>query len=415
MAQVRKSIKQRFHPSARLLAQMESFRQMTNDCIRIGMEFQEKNENRAPSMKQLSLLSYGELRRGYGGYSQYALCAVSKAAGILSARKKSIKRGFRTRNPNVSRPTLVSCYGFKIENGNLIIRVDAEILESIPLNSHTRTFLVSDPSLRVRSFTLTRESLSLCISKDVKEMDRRELVGTIGVDRNLRNITVGDGKRVTYYDMMQAVDVAENTRSIVRSFKRADVRIRRRIASKYGKRRRDRIRQLLNLVSKTIVENAKANKQAIVFENIKGIRKLYRTGNGQGRSFRGRMNSLPFHEVKRQVEYKAAWEGVPVITLTKGETRGTTMDCPRCGERLQVPIQGDKEHYRELWCEVCKRWRDRDLVAVMNISRKGWLRFDHSSKKGEAEEAVRGNVEHDLEPLILRVDASKLRHARLTQ
>jgi hypothetical protein len=53
------------------------------------------------------------------------------------------------------------------------------------------------------------------------------------------------------------------------------------------------------------------------------------------------------------------------------------------------------------------------MVAVLNISRRGWLRFDHSSRKeGEAEEAVKGNAERDGEPLILRVDASKLRYAR---
>ena len=57
-------------------------------------------------------------------------------------------------------------------------------------------------------------------------------------------------------------------------------------------------------------------RQAIAFEDIRGIRKLYRRGNRQGRSFRGRMNSWSFSELKRQVEYKAAWEGVPVITLT---------------------------------------------------------------------------------------------------
>ncbi len=63
-----------------------------------------------------------------------------------------------------------------------------------------------------------------------------------------------------------------------------------------------------------------------------------------------------------------------------------------------------------MWCKVCKIWRDRDLVAVPNISRRGWLRFDHSSKKeGETGEAVKGNAEHDGEPLILRVDVSKLR------
>jgi len=409
MALVRKSIKQRFRPSAQVLSVMESFRQMTNDCIRIGMKFEKENGyNKAPSMKKLSRLSYGQLRNRYGGYSQYALCATSKAAGILSARRKSIRRGFRTRTPYLSRPVLVSCYGFKVENGDLIIHLDDKKLESIPLNSHTRAIL-SDAALSVRSFTLTEESVSLCISKEVKVMEA-DITGTVGIDRNLRNLTVGNEQLVTFYDVTKVVDIGEDTRSIIRSFKRADIRIRRKIASKYGKKRSERTRQLLNLVSKKVVSDALTNRQAIVLENISGIHKLYRRGNGQTRSFRARMNSLPFHEIKRQIEYKAAWEGVPVIALTKGETKGTTMDCPRCGERLQVPIRGDEEHYRQLWCEGCKRWRDRDLIAVLNISRRGWLRFDHSSKEGEAGEAVKGNAEHEGEPPILIVDASKLRH-----
>jgi len=416
MALARKSIKQRYHPGNQMLLVMECFRRMTNDCIRIGMEFEKENGYvQSPSMKKPSLLSYRQLRDRYGGYSPYALGAISKAAGILSARAKSIKRGFRTRTPYLSRPMLVSCYGFKIQRGNLIIHLDAEKCESIPLNSHTRA-LLSDATLRVRSFTLTQESVSLCISKDVNAMEHADITGTAGVDRNLRNLAVGDEQLVTYYDIGKIVDIGDITRSIIRSFKRADVRITREIASKYGKRKSDRTTQLINLVSKRVVENALTKRQAIVFEDIAGIRKLYRKGNGQGRSSRARMNSWPFYEVKRQIQYKAAWEGVPVITLTKDETRGTTMDCPRCGERLQVPIRGDKEHHRQLWCEGCKTWRDRDLVAVLNISRRGWLRFDHSSKEGEAEEAVKGNAEHEGEPLILRVDASKLRHeARRTQ
>ena len=163
------------------------------------------------------------------------------------------------------------------------------------------------------------------------------------------------------------------------------------------------------------MQEAKANRQAIVFEEIRGIRNLYRRGNGQGKSFRGRMNSWPFHEVKRQIEYKAAWEGVPVITLSRKDTRGTTMDCARCGERLQSPVRGDAEHHRQLWCEKCERWMDRDLVAVLNISRRGRVRFARSSTEGEAGEAVKGNAEHDGEPLILRVDASKLQHAPKAQ
>jgi putative transposase len=203
--------------------------------------------------------------------------------------------------------------------------------------------------------------------------------------------------------MSKAAENAASTREIIRSFKRNDVRIRKRLASKYGKRRRERARQLLNQVSKKIVLDARRDKQAIAFEDITGIRKLYRKGNGQGKSFRARMNSWPFFELMRQVQYKAAWEGVPVITLTKGETGGTTRDCPRCGERLQSAGRGDSLRYRQLWCEVCEGWIDRDVAAIMNISRRAWLRFSHAS--GGAGEAVKGNP---MLPVILRVVASKL-------
>ncbi len=119
------------------------------------------------------------------------------------------------------------------------------------------------------------------------------------------------------------------------------------------------------------------------------------------------MNTWPYAEEKRQVEHKAAWEGVPVFTLTKSETRGTTKDCPKCGERLQWAVRGGMEHYRQLWCEGCKRWTDRDVIAVLNISRRGRLKFDRS--KGGAGEAQGTMQERDgRDPLILTVDASKL-------
>ncbi|MDV3278059.1 MAG: transposase [Nitrososphaerales archaeon] len=395
---MRKSVKQSYIPSTVVLQLIETFRQMTNDCIRVGLR-----EN-VSTLKRLSSLSYGELRRYDDVPSYYKLCAISRAAGILSSRKKSLRRGHLTRSPYTSRPVLVSCYGFKIAASRLLIPIGDREYESIPLNART-TQTLSDSTLSVRSFTLTDRSLSLCVSREVKEVEVSETRGAMGIDRNLRNITVGNARQVTYYDISKAVSIFENTRSIISSFKRNDSRIRKGIASKYGRRRRERTRRILHWVSKDIVQNAKSNRQTIIFEEIRGIRKLYRKGNWQGRKQRGRMNSWTFHELKRQVEYKATWEGVPVITLTRSETKGTTMDCPRCGERLQSAARGDMKHYRQMWCGECKRWEDRDLCAVLNISRRGWVRFAQS--KGEAGEAVKGNAEHDREPPILRVDASK--------
>src|SRR5207244_4282131 len=87
----------------------------------------------------------------------------------------------------------------------------------------------------------------------------------------------------------------------------------------------------------------------------RGIRSLYRRGNGQGRKHRGRMNSWSFGEAQRQIEYKARWVGLSGIRLSRRETRGSSVSCPRCGERLQ----SDKQLGRKLWCGKCRIVMDR--------------------------------------------------------
>src|SRR5438552_17787096 len=85
--------------------------------------------------------------------------------------------------------------------------------------------------------------------------------------------------------------------------------------------------QALHRVSKAIVERAKEKRFGIVMEKLKGIRKLYRRGNGQSSSFRGRMNSWTFSELQRQLDYKARWEGIPVSYVSP---RGMSSKCPNC-------------------------------------------------------------------------------------
>ena len=196
----------------------------------------------ASTLKRLSKLTYGDLRQ-YEVPSYYKLCAISKGAGILASRKKSIRRGFPTKTPHLSKPLLVSCYGFKIENGSLLIPLGDYRFESIQLNVHMLAAL-SQPGVQARSFTLTERSLSLCIAREIEEM--QQVGGVVGIDRNLRNATVGNDEQVTYYDISKFVEIGETTRSIIRSFRRNDVRVRRELARKYGQRRQERLRQILN-------------------------------------------------------------------------------------------------------------------------------------------------------------------------
>ena len=256
----------------------------------------------------------------------------------------------------------------------------------------------------MRSFTLTLNRLSLCIALDVAPV---ECTSTMGVDRNLRNLTVGNDEETRHYDLSETVRIASTTMRIVASFKRDDVRVRRAIASKYGMRRTARTGHLLHTATKTIVALAVQRRQAIVLEDIRGIRCLYRKGNGQGRRYRRRMNGWSFGEAQRQLEYKARWAGLPIIRLSRRDTRGSSVICPRCGERLQ----SDKRLKRKLWCGSCRMVMDRDRVAAVNLARRGRVRFARSrpsiliEAQGGAVEAMKGNPTPTVIP---GVDAPKL-------
>src|SRR3989449_2681978 len=393
-----KSVWQHYAPTRDVLGLLEVFRRMVNESIRIGIA------NDASSLRRLSLLSYNQLAQ-YDSPSCYMLCAISRAAGILASRRKSLRRGFATRTPYAVRQELVSCYSFKTRKSGLEIPVASGKRLSIPLTDHTIN-VISQPGVEVRSFTLTLNRLCLSIARDVTTV---ECTSTVGVDRNLRNLTVGNDQEIRHYDLSKTERIASTTMRIVASFKRDDDRIRSVVASKYGERRTARTGHLLHTTTKTVVEAAVQQRQAIVLEDIRGIRCLYRKGNGQNRKYRGRMNGWSFSEAQRQLEYKARWNGLPIIRLSRRETRGSSLTCPRCGERLQ----SDKRLARKLWCGKCRIVMDRDRVAAVILARRGRVRFVRSrppiliEAQGGAVEAVKGDPTTTVIP---GVDAPKLTH-----
>ncbi|TMI37668.1 transposase, partial [Candidatus Bathyarchaeota archaeon] len=92
--------------------------------------------------------------------------------------------------------------------------------------------------------------MSLCITRDAPLL---QCASTVGVDRNLRNLTVGNDQETRHYDLSKTVRIASTTMRIVASFRRDDARIRGAIASKYGERRTARTGHLLHTTTKTIV------------------------------------------------------------------------------------------------------------------------------------------------------------------
>lgn len=207
--------------------------------------------------------------------------------------------------------------------------------------------------------------------------------GMLGVDRNLNNTTGADSFGNTIVNDLSKVTMIKSiSRRTIARFKRNDSRISRQIASKYGRIQTNRTQSLLHNASKKFVEHAKTNRLNVVLENIKHIRRVYYKGNGQGRHYRGRLNSWSFYELGRQVCYKASWEG---LSVTYVSPRGTTSKCSICGDHLVF----SKESSRMLSCSSCGNFIDRDVNAARNILYKAsGLRF---SLMGLSSEAVKGN------------------------
>jgi putative transposase len=100
---------------------METFKDMVNHCIRIGLE------NNCSTMKKLSQLTYHTLK-DYQIQSKYKLTAISQAAGRLAQLKKDIKKGRKAKSPFIKKPTLyrvmdskstACCYLFPYPTENL--------------------------------------------------------------------------------------------------------------------------------------------------------------------------------------------------------------------------------------------------------------------------------------------------------
>ena len=308
---------------------------------------------RVSSRFSLIELAYHRLKE-YGLHSHYILSACELAYSAY--RNKN-----RKSRPYFKRPSLKLDRSSYVLN-HLILRILTRPRHYIYLTLQASDFqlsLVENPALRVGSVTVTECSVSIAISKDNATISP---LGQIGIDVNERNVTWSDSSGTTKtVEMSEVAEIQECYREIRAKIARRtqhDWRVQRQLLKKYGRREKARTNQRIHRVTKDIVEHAQAKSLGIILENLKGIRRLYRRGNGQSKSFRARMNAWKFREFQRQIEYKAAWTGIPITWISP---RGTSSRCPNCGNSL-VPLDG-----RRLMCASCKQSEDRDVIASRNI------------------------------------------------
>ncbi len=141
-------------------------------------------------------------------------------------------------------------------------------------------------------------------------------------------MTVGNEDHQEIYDLSEVVRIKKRYKNKISHFRRNDRRIQKKLSKKYGKRSKNRTKQIIHNVSKEIVKSAKEQKEAIVVENIKGLKDITHKGDKRGKDYRFKIhNAFPYGMLMTQIKYKGEWEGVEVIELSRKETRNTSREC----------------------------------------------------------------------------------------
>jgi putative transposase len=320
---------------------------MCNDAIRIAVR--EKPKNRFRLIKSV----YAQLKE-YHLHTHYVLSACEIAfSAYRNKKRKSI-------------PYICSTF-IKLDNqsyqlNHLLLRIPTTPKNFVFLTlrgSKYHQSFIDNPSLKRGSVIITPNSVIVAFSNEAEPF---EPMGFIGIDINERNVTASgtDGWHKQFSELGDVAEIKERYRDIRASISQKtgrDGRIAKELLAKYGKRERDRTESRLHKVTSQIIGHASDNELGIKMERLTGIRRLYRRGNRQGSSFRGRMNTWAFGEIQRQVDYKSRWDGVPLWYVNP---RGTSSYC-LCGSRV-VPLAD-----RKLYCPECDKTWDRDDLASKNI------------------------------------------------
>jgi len=256
-----------------------------------------------------------------------------------------------------------------------------------------------DETLKRGSVTMTDSSIVIAFSK---EAPTSEPSGRVGYDLNEKSIVGSDG---TTYDLSEVARL-HTLYGIRRSrfFKRhpRDRRLRKKFAS--SQREKERVNQALHRVSTLIVKKARANKEAIVLERLKGIRYAHQKGNGEGKAKRRRIALWPFSQLQSYIDYKARWAGVPVECVSPSFTSKKCNVCGSINRKLKLTDRS--------WLCPCGAVLDRDLNAAINIEHRGKIRCLGEVRPGArgTDEAVKGNETTRAPILRAEVPNSSLRH-----
>jgi hypothetical protein len=99
---------------------------------------------------------------------------VARACTVLKSREKGARRGKDVKHRKALRPMVCLVGGFfTTVTGKLFISLGHDKYEMVQLNRYALR-RISEPELKVRSLTITRDSISLCYSRKIRAISVKQ-------------------------------------------------------------------------------------------------------------------------------------------------------------------------------------------------------------------------------------------------
>ena len=359
-----KAVQMSYQSSKDVLGLLETFRNMVNYCVHIGLE------KKITSRFKLSNEGYHELNK-YGLHTWYSLSAIEVATSILKNYRKATRRREGIKKPYARKlMAKLGNQGYKVVGDQLRIPIKPKKYFYVKLHKRARRFL-SDATLKLGSVTLTACTVTVVFEKTAMVMEPKGYVAYDTNERSIDGASIEDeGFSAKTYDLSRVCEVKhgffERVRKVQAKYAK-DRRVCKKIQRKWFAKQNNKVNSILHQVSAEIVTQARERNHGIILEDLKHIRKSVNRKvlgtnrfNGKiqrvskhSKRLKRRLNSWSFRRLQTFIEYKAKWEGVKVIYTSP---KNTSKFCSICGCVIEP---------REQNCPKCGI--NRHLNACLNL------------------------------------------------
>jgi len=354
VAEVVLSVAFRYEECPELRRVLEDFRDMVNFCVRRALE------TGITSFARLRREVYAEFKRRWSGYAtHYCHSAVKVATSMLKSWRNKCRKGLADPNkPPQARklfmrldPGLFTFYGDRVR---ITVAPRRWLWLKLVVGKYQSKFVEvwRRGELKVGEIAVNECYVYVPFRKTVDLSNPRDW---IALDINEESVVaVSSNPHAFRWSLKEVKRIHYVYHEKRRRIQRIKGKRRAKLLKKYNTRHRNRIRDLLHKLSRTIVNTAKQLDAGILMEDLKGIKQRIKYGKSMNRRLHQFWNP---RRLQFYIDYKARLAGLPVHYLNP---RGTSQRCPLCGGKLAL------NGYRWVRCR-CGYASDRDTTACLNL------------------------------------------------